>query len=304
LRPVRLATFRNGEWPSLAALLGSFVSAGVRPELACVGAAGLVRGGRCRLTNIDWTVAEGDVARACGARRAFVLNDVEALAFGVPALPRGGAMVLAPGRAVRGAPAAVIAAGTGLGAALLVPARGGQVVVATEAGQADFAPRTGRERALCEFLEARLGRVTVERVVSGPGLREIHRFVTEAEGLREVERVRERLAREEAPAVIAAEGQRGRSRACREALSLFAALYGAAAGNIVLTAGAWGGVWLGGGVTAAVARFLAGGAFRAAFVDRGRFREHLAAVPVRAILSPGAALVGAARYALGRGAGA
>lgn len=301
LRLARFRSFASREYPSLSAMIGEFVAGGPRATLACVGAAGPVEGGRALLTNLPWVVGEGEIRRASGAREAFLINDLEAAACSIPFLaPRDVASIVA-GRRERGGPVAVVAAGTGLGVAFLLRIDRGYLPVASEGGHVDFAPRTGREVRLLEFLRARYGRVSVERAVSGPGLQAIHRFVTEIEGTKEVPPVAALIGAGDPPVVIAREGLGRRSPACREAVRLFASLYGAAAGNIALQVKATGGVFLAGGVAPAILPVLASGPFRESFVGKGRFRDYLSGIPVRVILNARSALVGAARYALARG---
>lgn len=297
---VRFHSYPSREYPSLRAVIREFVSGGPRVDLACVGVAGPVEGGTSRLTNLPWVVRESRIRRACGARRAFLVNDLVATASSIPYLSSHDVAVIAPHRADRRGPVAVVAAGTGLGVAFLFRTPSGDLPVASEGGHVDFAPRDPREMRLFESLRARYGRVSVERVVSGPGLHAIYRFVTEVEGTKEHPAVAARMAVEDPPVVIAREGLGRRSKACREAVRLFASLYGAAAGNIALQVKASGGVYLAGGVTPAILPLLIRGPFRESFVAKGRFREYLSAIPVRVILTQRAALIGAARYALAR----
>lgn len=296
----RWRSFCTRDFPSLPSLVAEYLRGGPVPDLASVGVAGPVEGGQGRLTNLPWRVRESEIEKACGAAKAYLLNDVQAAAFSIPFLSRRDVAVIARGRPGRGGPIAVFSAGTGLGVALLIRWGGRWIPVATEAGHADFAPRNGREIRLLEYLLSLHGRVSVERVVSGPGLLNVYRFVTEVEKVEEAASVKERLALEDPPRVIAREGWGRRSRACREALRLFVFLFGAAAGNVALQCGATGGLFLAGGLTAAIVPALAARPFREAFTAKGRFRGYLSAVPVRAIVSPRAPLVGAARYALER----
>ncbi|MCL5965974.1 MAG: glucokinase [Deltaproteobacteria bacterium] len=300
LLPARFRSFPSREYPSLPAIIADFLRDGARPGLASVGAAGPVRGGEVRFTNLSWVASETEIRRACGASRVYLINDLQATAFSIPFLSRRDVAVVQPGRREPRATIAVVAAGTGLGQAFLVRAGDRLLPVATEGGHVDFAPRNEREFRLLGYLQSRYGHVSAERVVSGPGLHAVYRFVTEAERVREVPPVAARFAAEDAPFVIAQEGQGRRSRACREALRLFVSLYGAVAGNAALQGAAAGGVYLAGGLAPAVLPLLRRGPFLSSFRDKGRFRDFLAGIPVRAILSGRAVLVGAARYALAR----
>jgi len=237
------------------------------------------------------------IRTASGARAAYLINDLQAMAFSVPFLPPESFAVLQEGEPDPEGNVAVAAAGTGLGEAFLLRSGTGYMPVASEGGHADFAPRNEREAALLHHLRKEHGRVSVERVVSGPGLHGVYRFLRDAERHPEVPEVEARLASEDPTRVIVSAGLAGRSDTCGEALRFFAGLYGAVAGNLALQYVATGGVALGGGLSPAILPVLAKGGFLEAFLDKGRFRAFLEKVPVRVILDETAALLGAARYA-------
>jgi glucokinase len=268
-------------------------------NLACIGVAGPVRSGRSRLTNLPWLVEEESIRRACGAQRGFLINDLQAAAFAVPFLEPERLAVLQEGEADPDGVVAVVAAGTGLGVAFLVRLGRDRLPFPSEGGHADFAPRDEREVKLMEYLRPRFGRVSAERAVSGPGLHALYRFLREVEGIPESPEVDARLSTEDPPRAIAEEGLSGRSEACREALRLFASLYGAMA-KLALQFFATGGVVLGGGIAPGILPALSDGTFLEAFLDKGRFREFLSEVPVKVILDDRAALLGAALGALAR----
>lgn len=293
-----MRSFPSRDYPALEAILGEFLSGGPPVESVCLGVAGPVFGGRSRLTNLPWVVDREKARAAAGARRAFLLNDLQATAFAVPFLPPDSVAVLQEGASSPDGTIGVIAAGTGLGEALLVKAGSGWMPVATEGGHVDFAPRGGLQVRLLDRLEALHGRVSVERVLSGPGLEAICRFLVESEGVPGDVAL---LSGDDAPRAIAREGLAKDSGACREALRLFVSVYGAQAGNLALQVMATGGIYLGGGIAPAILPALAWGEFLDAFRDKGRFREFLEGVPVKVILDDTAALLGAARYALAEG---
>lgn len=293
-----IRSFPSRDFPSLEAILGEFLGGGSEVDLACVGVAGPVLSGESRLTNLPWVVREESLRLACGARRCFLVNDLLATAFAVPHLPPEKFACIQEGEAEPRGTVAVIAAGTGLGVAFLVRFGKGSLPFASEGGHVGFSPRDGREASLHAWLGAQYGQVSVERLVSGPGLFAIYRFLRETERFPEAPGVDARLSREDPPRVIVEEGQGGRSAASREALRVFASLYGAAAGDLALAFLATGGVVLGGGIAPAILPVLSEGPFLDAFRAKGRFRELLSKVPVRVILDDKAALLGAAYYAL------
>lgn len=293
-----MRSFPSQEYASLQDIVREFLREGPRADLACVGVAGPVVAGRSRLTNLTWTVDEEGVREASGAGRAYLINDLQATAYAVPWTPPGGRAVLQEGEADPHGIVAVVAAGTGLGMAFLVHKGDRYVPVATEGGHVDFAPRDEREIRLLRYLQARHGRVSVERVVSGPGIAVIHAFLRESEGHAEDPEILARFGEEDPTRVIVEAALAGRSPACREALAMFASLYGAAAGNFALQLLPSGGVVLGGGVAPAILPVLREGAFLPSFLDKGRFRELLARMRVSVLLDDTAALFGAAHYAL------
>ncbi|HJX74189.1 MAG TPA: glucokinase [Candidatus Deferrimicrobiaceae bacterium] len=297
LRREELRSFPSGRYPALEAILAEFLAGSPGVDSVCIGVAGPVVSGRSRVTNLPWVVDGDSVKKAVGARRAYLINDLQATAFSVPFLSGESLAVLQGGEAEPRGTIAVIAAGTGLGAAFLVWGGAGYLPVASEAGHADFAPRDEREMRLFRYLKGRHGRASVERALSGPGLHAVYRFLRESEKMAESPEVVARLAAEDPPRVIAQEGISGGSDACREALRVFSSLYGAQAGNFALQVMAMGGVYLGGGIAPAILPALSEGPFLESFLAKGRFREFLARVPVRVIRDDKAALLGAARYA-------
>lgn len=298
LQPVREAVLPSHEFPTFEDALARFLGAAPRVavEAACFGVAGPVVNGRCIATNLPWVVDESTLTAGLGAKRVRLLNDLEATGHGVLALPPGALVTLQEG-ARRPGNMALIAAGTGLGEALLVWNGERHLVVGSEGGHADFAPRTDLEVELLGFLRKELGRVSYERVLSGPGLFNIYRFLRDAGGPPEPAWLRGRLEREDPGAVVSEVALDGGDPRCVEALGTFVAIYGAEAGNLALKALAVGGVFVGGGIGPKIRARLADGAFVTAFCDKGRFAALMASIRVALVLEPRAALLGAARVA-------
>ena len=298
-----MRSFASRDYPALEAILGDFLSGAPPVESVCLGVAGPVIAGKSRLTNLPWVVDREKVRAAAGARRALLLNDLQATAFAIPFLPADAVAVLQEGEAAPEGTIGVIAAGTGLGEAFLVRAGAGWLSVATEGGHIDFGPRGEVQVRLQRRLEELHGRVSVERVLSGPGLEAIYRFLRESEGSPEASGDVAPPSVDDPARAIAREGLARTSGACREALRLFVSVYGAQAGNLALQVMASGGIYLGGGIAPAILPALSWGEFLDAFRDKGRFRDFLTRVPVKVILDDTAALLGAARYALAEGGG-
>ncbi len=293
---VREVTLRSHDFPNLEAAVGRLLGAGSPPpiEAACFGVPGPVVDGRSVTTNLPWEVEEGKLARAIGVSRVKLVNDLEAAGHGVLGLPASEMATLQPGNPKPG-PRALIAAGTGLGEAILVWDGRRHTVMASEGGHVDFAPRNERESELLRFLAREFGHVSYERVLSGPGLHNIYRFVAEAGSRRAPEWLQAKLAAGDPGQIISEVALAGSDPTCAEAVDLFVSIYGAEAGNLALKALAIGGVYVGGGIAPKIRSKLEDGRFVAAFRDKGRLASLMASIPVTLALDPSAPLVGAAR---------
>jgi glucokinase len=304
----RLALLRGGEriaertQPSagsggLAAILREFLAAAGGPPLAaaCLAIAGPVIDGAVRVTNLPWEVDAAALRDVLGTAQVRLVNDLEAAAFGMLHLPSQRFEVLQTGtRQVGSGPVVVAAAGTGFGLAVLAWDGREHHPCASEAGHAGYAARTPREIALLRHLQQRHGRVSIERVVSGPGLAAIHDFLRAEAGGPEPPELR--TAPDRSRAIARAAAAR-RDPICEEALAIFCESYGAAVGDAALANLALGGVWIGGAVARELLPALRAGGFLAAFLDKGRFRPLLETLPVAVCLDPDTALAGAARLA-------
>jgi glucokinase len=295
---LRSDTRPSRDFASLEAVIDAFVNGGARPPIAaaCFGVPGVVLNGHATATNLPWTVDEKALQDAIPTPRVKLLNDLEAAAWGVLQLPPAELASLQAGTRQRGHKV-LIAAGTGLGEALILAEGTRHHVVASEGGHADFAPRTARESALLDYLRREFGHVSYERVVSGPGLLNIYRFLRDTRGLVEPQWLRDRLAADDRSAAISEIGLAGGHPLCAEALDLFASTYGAEAGNLALKAMALGGVYVGGGIAPKIRAKLVDGSFITAFRDKGRFGPLMDSIPVHLVLDPRAPLLGAALVA-------
>ena len=294
----RAAELSSHEFPTFEDAVARFIADGPRPTIdaACFGVAGRVASGRSVATNLPWRLDEATLRTSIPAPRVRLLNDLEATGYGVLTLPPTALAPLQPGTPRRGN-MALLAAGTGLGEALLIWDGERHLVVASEGGHADFAPRTDLELELLRFLRKEHGRVSWERVLSGPGLFNIYRFLRDTGDVPEPSWLGDRIAHGDPSAVVSEVGLAGAHPLCVQALDLFSAVYGAEAGNLALKALAVGGVYLGGGIAPKLGAKLADGAFVTAFCDKGRFAELMASIPVWLVLEPRAALLGAAHVA-------
>ena len=287
---------------SLDEILAAFLDEHrVRPRLACFGVAGPVRDGRCVATNLPWIVDAAGIGAQIGAP-TWVINDLEANAYGLATLGPGDFELLHAG--LVGAPgnAAIIAAGTGLGEAGLYWDGGAHHPFATEGGHASFAPGDADDADLLRWLRARHDHVSWERLVSGPGLVALYEFLRDTGREREDPALAEAMRVDDPGAAITRAALVGGSALAEATLDWFVRLYGAEAGNLALKVMATGGVWLGGGIAPRIVPKLRDGAFMQAFLAKGRMQPLLAAMPVHVILNDRTALRGAARCALLRSA--
>ena len=300
-RPVArvLESFSSAEWPGLEAIVERFLSKHpVDVCSACFGIAGPVVRGKCKTTNLPWEVSEVSLKNRFEWPHVRLLNDLTATAEAVPLLTTRERVALNGARAPKHQNLALIAPGTGLGQALLVFRNGEYVPVSSEGGHVDFAPANEAEVRLWRYLRDRFGHVSVERVLSGPGLVHIYAWLRDTEGHREPGWLKARLKQED-PAKVITEGALNRRQAlCREALRVFVSVLGRTAGNLALTGTATGGVYLGGGIPPKILPALQGENFAKAFVDKGRFEGYLKKIPLHVILNDKAALLGAAKVAL------
>ena len=264
-------------------LLRFLAEAGARAQPiggACIGVAGPVEGGRAQVTNLPWLLDSGEVARALDGAPVLLLNDFAAAAHGVEALDPGALVTLQPGAPLAHAPQLVLGAGTGLGVAFRIWTGERYQVVPGEGGHCGFAPADATQAALAEWLRARFRRVTLEHVVSGPGLARIHAFLGERGAEADpAEITRAALERQDADALAA--------------VDLFLSCYGAAAGDFALACLARGGVFVAGGIAPKLLPRLAAGGFIAAFRDKGAFAALAARFPVHVVTDERLGLLGA-----------
>ena len=288
--PVEVQVLQGDDHASLEAALSAYLDSrtGRRPRQAALGIATPVVGDEVRMTNRDWRFSISALQRALGFERLVVVNDFTALALALPSLTADDLRPVGGGAAVPGTPLALVGPGTGLGISGLLSAGNRWLPVAGEGGHATLAAADAREAAVIAVLRDRFGHVSAERALSGPGLVNLYGAVAKLDG---------RPAQSLDDKQIVAEAKAGGDPLCVAAVETFFALLGGVAGNLALTFGARGGVYLGGGI---VPRFDDGfierTRLRERFDAKGRFAGYLAAIPmwiIDAKLPP--ALIGAAR---------
>ncbi len=306
LRSLREQKYPAHEFANLGAVIEKFLEVDNvdRKDIvaACFGVPGPVRAGRLKLTNLPWILDTRELSQELSIEHIFLINDLEANGYGIPELAPDRIFTLHKGDSSSVGHRGLIAAGTGLGEAMLIwDGKSRHLPIASEGGHCDFAARTDQEIALLQYLRRTMnGRVSFERVVSGIGIKNVYSFLRDDQKMEEPAWLRERLQQEDPNAVIGECGENGSSEICAETLKIFSAAYGAESGNIALKVLAMGGMYLGGGIAPKILETLQNGAFTEAFLDKGRLSPLLESIPVRVILDDTCALLGAAAYAEAR----
>lgn len=245
--------------------------------------AGPVAGDRAAMTNLGWTISAAQIRRRFGWQEVHLVNDFAAIALSVPELGDADRVQLGGGDADGEAPIAVIGPGTGLGVSALIPSPTGPIALATEGGHVTLAGTDECEDAVIGVLRRRFDHVSAERVLSGPGLQNIHAALAELKGEKSAD-----LSPEE----IAGAALSGNDPACGQALAMFFSLLGSVAGNLALTLRAGGGLYIAGGIVPDLVEALKNSRFRARFEGKGRFKSYLQPIPTFVIIRPNPALLG------------
>ena len=295
-RPIVTHAYATNTFSSFTAILDAFAIDVHQPfalDAAAIGVAGPVVENAARLTNIDWDISAAAVTARFGTTHVALLNDLEAMGHSVEVLDDDEVTVLQDGTPRRDGNSAIIAAGTGLGQTVLHRMKGHLVPVPSEGGHADFAARTDRELELVRMLRERDGRASVEHVLSGPGLINLHHFTHRGGECEMLEGAGEH----DAPARISQAALTGRCQGCVEALRMFVSAYGAEAGNLALRAVTLSGIYIGGGIAPKILPMLRGDLFLDAFRDKGPMATLATRIPVKVILNADSGLLGAAVYA-------
>ena len=297
--PLAQATFPSANFASLEALVAEFLKGkGWSISKASLGIAGPIVNGCVQVTNLPWVVDARTLSADLGAP-VIILNDLTAIALGIPFLEAQDLTTLNAGTPAPNGAIAVIAPGTGLGEAFLIWNGNAYVPCASEGGHTDFAPTNPTELQLLSYLRSRHEHVSYEWVCSGLGLPNIYEFLRDTRRYPEPEWLKTELSRAKDPTpIISQAAVAGKAEICVETLRLFVSILGSEAGNLALKVLASGGVYLGGGIPPRILPFLKDASFMQAFTAKGRFSEMMAKVPVHVIRNPEAGLFGAACHGL------
>lgn len=291
---LRETSYPSRDYATFQELLGNFLADTEIPAHAAFGVAGPVQGRVVQTTNLPWRLDADELRRQFGLACCTLLNDLEATAYGLPALGADDLLTLQAGAPDAVGNAAVIAAGTGLGEAGLFWDGQCHWPFATEGGHASFSPSDELEMTFFLYLQQQFGHVSWERVVSGMGLLSLHQFLCLHGRAETPQWLSDEMRNGDAAAAITNAALSGRDETCVETLHRFVRLYGAEAGNLALKIMSRGGLYLGGGIAPKILPLLQDGAFLDAFLNKGRMRPLLEAMPVKVILNDRAALLGSA----------
>ncbi len=258
-----------------------------RPQCVGIGIATAVTGDVVRMTNNSWTFSIAQFKQSLGVHRCLVINDFTALAMSLPALTQSDLRPVGAGVAIKGEPIALLGPGTGLGVSgLILTGKDQYFALSGEGGHATVAAADDQEAALLSLLRARFGHVSAERVLSGPGLVDLYRAVCELDG---------QVARSLSPADVTDAAMTGTDQECVKTAHLFTSFLGNVAGNLTLTLGARGGLYIGGGIVPLLGDAFNAALFRQRFEEKGRFKDYLSTIPTWIIRASTPALVGASR---------
>lgn len=323
VEPAREQTFASADYKSLEDILEEFLNPPPEPsdkkddesqdapaeqepltlDAACFGIAGPVIENTSKTTNLPWVVDGAALAKRFKIPHVRLLNDLEATAYGLLVLKPNEADILNAGTPPKTKGAmALIAAGTGLGEAILFWDGKTYKPMPSEGGHSSFAPTSDLEIELLRYLRTQYTHVSYERLLSGMGLHAIYEFLRDTKK-NEPTWLAEKIKVGDPAAIIAEAGLKKQAEIAVQALDLFATIYGAEAGNLALKAMALDAVYVGGGIAPKLLAKLKDGMFMKAFVDKGRYKKLLAGIPVRVITNPKAALLGAASVAVQLGKG-
>ncbi len=292
--------YASQEHSGLSEIIAGFIKAeGIPVQSACFGVAGPVRGGRSKISNLPWVIDSRELAKQLKLNSTGLLNDLEAYAYGIDALESKDFVTLSEGSEDREGNRAVISARTGLGMAGLYWDGFRHHPFACEGGHTDFAPRNDLQMELLRYLQKKYGHISCERILSGPGIRNIYDFLRDTKKADEPQWLKEQMSTaQDPPALISQLALESKSAICEQTLSMFVSIYGAETGNCALNFMSTGGVFIGGSIAAKIVPKMRDPIFMQSFLDKGRMEPLLREMPVKIVLNDDSGIIGGARYTL------
>ena len=297
--PVLRKSYASTVHTGLAEILAKFLAeAGIQKiSAACFALAGPVNGTVVKLTNLPWVVDADALARQFSLQRVALINDFEAIGYGVCALTDTDLLTLQTGVKTTGATRLIVGAGTGLGVAWLSWQEGKYKIFPSEAGHMDFAAGDEMQSLLLRYFQKRYGHVSYERIVSGPGIQAIYEFLQEDGFAMPSDELKQEIAKGDAAAALTKFAIEGKENIALMTVDLFLSVYGAFTGNLALATLPRGGVYIAGGIAAKISGMLQGKVFMQACLNKGRYQELLSTLPVNIVLNRNVGLIGANLYA-------
>jgi len=300
LKIIKEHRFLSNDFSSLLSAIHSFLGS-EKPKIEAVsfGIAGPVKNGRCKATNFPWLVDINEIAKNLKITKAYLLNDLEACAYGVQCLKDNEFCIINEGEKNSKGNACVVAAGTGLGEAGMY--FDGKILrpIACEGGHTDFGPQNELEIELLKFLQKKYGHVSYERIISGAGIYHLYDFLVQNKIEPSIASLEEELKNSEEPQlIITQKGMNKENKTCERVLDWFCSIYGAEAGNAALKFMATGGVYIAGGIAPRILEKIKEGSFMKGFANKGRFSKLMMSMPVKIVLNDRTALLGAHHYAI------
>ena len=294
-------TYKSQGHSGLAELIKTFVQTeGILVHSACFGVAGPVRAGKSKISNLPWTIDSRELAAQLKLSTVGLINDLEAYAYGIDALESKDFVTLSEGLADDAeGNRVVIAARTGLGVAGLYWDGFRHHPFPCEGGHADFAPKNDLESELAQYLRKKYDHVSCERILSGPGIKNIYDFLRDAGKAEEPEWLQKQMSEApDQPALISQLALAKKAAICDQALNIFVGIYGSETGNRALNFMATGGVFIGGNIAAKIAPRMQDPIFMNSFLNKGRMSALLADMPVKIVMNDDSGIIGAAQYTL------
>src|SRR5215467_7218712 len=294
-------TYRSQEHSGIAEIINAFIKTeGIPVHSACFGVAGPVRSGRSKISNLPWTIDSRELAVQLRLSSVGLINDLEAYAYGIDALESKDFVTLSEGLGEDAeGNRVVIAARTGLGVAGLYWDGFRHHPFPCEGGHSDFAPKSDLEAELAHYLRSKYDHVSCERILSGPGLKNIYEFLRDTGKTEEPEWLKQQMSQApDQPALISQLALEKKAAICDQALDIFVGVYGSETGNCALNFLATGGVFVGGNIASKIAPRMQEPVFMNSFLNKGRMRSLLADIPVKIVLNDNCGITGAARYTL------
>lgn len=289
--------YKSHEHPNLESIVQDFLKDfNGHIERACFGIAGPIHDQVCKATNLPWVVDGKKMQKELKIDKVFLINDLEANAYGIKKLNPEDFFVLNKGEASSKGNLALISAGTGLGEAGFYFDGKETHPFPSEGGHADFAPRDAVEIELLKYLQGKYGHVSYERILSGPGFFDLYLFYTECLKFPKCAKVESREVKSDPSRIISEAAIEGKDKTCEEVMHRFVSIYGAESGNLALKFLALGGVYIGGGIAPKILEKMKNGPFLSSFINKGRFEGVLKNIPIKVILDENTALKGAALY--------